>query len=405
MPLQDATVRTAKPEAKPYKMSDERGLFVLVHPNGSKYWRMKYRIDGKEKLLALGVYPEVGLKEARERRDDARKILDNGGDPASVKKTQKAVRTERAENTFKAVALEWYEKQKPLWSEGHANKTLAMLKNDTFKKLGDLPVAEITAPVILETLNTVQDRGALYTAGRVKESIGRVMRYAVATGRTHFDPVPALKGVLTAHVEKHMASVTDPKRLGEILRLWDTSTTGITVRSAMNLAPLVFVRIGELRRARWADIDFDKAEWRYLISKTQTPHIVPLSKQALALIEGMKPTSGHLEYVFPGRHDPKKPMSEAAINVALRRLGISTQEELTGHGFRAMARTMLDEVLGYPPHVIEHQLAHTVKDPLGRAYNRTAHLAERKKMMQAWADYLDKLKAGAEVIPFPKVAS
>ncbi len=405
MPLQDATVRTAKPEAKPYKMGDERGLFVLVHPNGSKYWRMKYRIDGKEKLLALGVYPEVGLKEARERRDDARKILDNGGDPANVKKTQKAVRTERAENTFKAVALEWYEKQKPLWSEGHANKTLAMLKNDTFKKLGDLPVAEITAPVILETLNTVQDRGALYTAGRVKESIGRVMRYAVATGRTHFDPVPALKGVLTAHVEKHMASVTDPKRLGEILRLWDTSTTGITVRSAMNLAPLVFVRIGELRRARWADIDFDKAEWRYLISKTQTPHIVPLSKQALALIEGMKPTSGHLEYVFPGRHDPKKPMSEAAINVALRRLGISTQEELTGHGFRAMARTMLDEVLGYPPHVIEHQLAHTVKDPLGRAYNRTAHLAERKNMMQAWADYLAKLKAGAEVIPFPKAAS
>ncbi len=405
MPLQDATVRTAKPEAKPYKMGDEGGLFVLVHPNGSKYWRMKYRIDGKEKLLALGVYPEVGLKEARERRDDARKILDNGGDPANVKKTQKAVRIERAENTFKAVALEWYEKQKPLWSEGHANKTLAMLKNDTFKKLGDLPVAEITAPVILETLNTVQDRGALYTAGRVKESIGRVMRYAVATGRTHFDPVPALKGVLTAHVEKHMASVTDPKRLGEILRLWDTSTTGITVRSAMNLAPLVFVRIGELRRARWADIDFDKAEWRYLISKTQTPHIVPLSKQALALIEGMKPTSGHLEYVFPGRHDPKKPMSEAAINVALRRLGISTQDELTGHGFRAMARTMLDEVLGYPPHVIEHQLAHTVKDPLGRAYNRTAHLAERKKMMQAWSDYLDKLKAGAEVIPFKKVAS
>lgn len=405
MPLQDATVRTAKPETKPYKMGDERGLFVLVHPNGSKYWRMKYRIDGKEKLLALGVYPEVGLKEARERRDDARKILDNGGDPANVKKTQKAVRIERAENTFKAVALEWYEKQKPLWSEGHANKTLAMLKNDTFKKLGDLPVAEITAPVILETLNTVQDRGALYTAGRVKESIGRVMRYAVATGRTHFDPVPALKGVLTAHVEKHMASVTDPKRLGEILRLWDTSTTGITVRSAMNLAPLVFVRIGELRRARWADIDLDKAEWRYLISKTQTPHIVPLSKQALALIEGMKPTSGHLEYVFPGRHDPKKPMSEAAINVALRRLGISTQDELTGHGFRAMARTMLDEVLGYPPHVIEHQLAHTVKDPLGRAYNRTAHLAERKKMMQAWADYLDKVKKGAKVIPLTKQAS
>ncbi len=405
MPLTDAEVRTAKPAATPYKMGDERGLFVLVHPNGSKYWRMKYRIDGKEKLLALGVYPEVGLKEARERRDDARKILDNGGDPSSVKKTQKATRIERAENTFKAVALEWYEKQKPLWSEGHATKTLAMLENDTFKKLGDLPVAEITAPVILETLNSVQDRGALYTAGRVKESIGRVMRYAVATGRINFDPVPSLKGVLTAHVEKHMASVTDPKRLGEILRLWDTSTTGITVRSAMKLAPLVFVRIGELRRARWADIDFDKAEWRYLISKTQTPHIVPLSKQALALIEGMRPTSGHLEYVFPGRHDPKKPMSEAAINVALRRLGISTQNELTGHGFRAMARTMLDEVLGYPPHVIEHQLAHTVKDPLGRAYNRTAHLAERKKMMQAWSDYLDKLKAGAAVIPFPKVAS
>ena len=407
MALTDAALRTAKPTDKPYKLSDGKGLFALVHPNGSKYWRLKYRYNGKEKTLALGVYPETGLKEARQRCDDARKLLANDTDPGTVKKVQKAARLADAENSFKAVSIEWLSKQKPAWSEGHYDRVYARLENNAWPKLGKLPISSIKPVTVLEALREIEKRNAHYMAGRVKETVGQVMRYAVATGRAEYDPTPSLKGALTAHVTKHMASVTDPKRVGEILRMFDAFTGSHAVRVALNLAPLVFARPGELRQMRWDELDLDGKLWDLPRGrmKMRESHLVPLSTQAVALIEEMRPHSGHLEHVFPGARDPKRAMSNAAINAALRRLGIDTQEELTGHGFRAMARTILRERLGFDSEWVESQLSHKKQGALGSAYDRTTFIEQRKEMMQAWADYLDKLKAGAEVIPFPKVAS
>lgn len=407
MALTDAAIRTAKPTDKPYKLTDGKGLFVLVHPNGSKYWRLKYRYDGKEKTLALGVYPETLLKEARQRCDEARKLLANDMDPVNVKKAQKAARLADAENSFKAVSIEWLSKQKPAWSEGHYNRVYARLENNAWPKLGKLPISSIKPVTVLETLREIEKRNAHYMAGRVKETVGQVMRYAVATGRAEYDPTPSLRGALTAHVTKHMASVTDPKRVGEMLRMFDGFSGSHTVRVALNLAPLVFARPGELRQMRWDELDLDGKLWDLPRGrmKMRESHLVPLSTQAVALIEEMRPHSGHLEYVFPGGRDPKRPMSEAAINAALRRLGIDTKDELTGHGFRAMARTILRERLGFDSEWVEAQLSHKKQGALGGAYDRTTFIEQRKKMMQAWADYLDKLKAGAEVIPFPKTAS
>ena len=407
MALTDAAIRTAKPAEKPYKLTDGKGLFVLVHPNGSKYWRLKYRYDGKEKTLALGVYPETLLKEARQRCDDARKLLANDVDPGNVKKAQKAARLADAENSFKAVSIEWLSKQKPAWSEGHYDRVYARLENNAWPKLGKLPISSIKPVTVLEALREIEKRNAHYMAGRVKETVGQVMRYAVATGRAEYDPTPSLKGALTAHTTKHMASVTDPKRVGELLRMFDAFSGTHAVRVALNLAPLVFARPGELRQMRWAELDLDGKLWDLPRGrmKMRESHLVPLSTQAVALIEAMRPHSGHLEHVFPGARDPKRPMSNAAINAALQRLGIDTQEELTGHGFRAMARTILRERLGFDSEWVEAQLSHKKQGALGNAYDRTTFIEQRKEMMQAWADYLDKLKAGAEVIPFPKVAS
>lgn len=407
MALTDAAIRTAKPTDKPYKLTDGKGLFVLVHPNGSKYWRLKYRYDGKEKTLALGVYPETLLKEARQRCDEARKLLANDMDPGNVKKAQKAARLADAENSFKAVSIEWLSKQKPAWSEGHYNRVYARLENNAWPKLGKLPISSIKPVTVLETLREIEKRNAHYMAGRVKETVGQVMRYAVATGRAEYDPTPSLKGALTAHTTKHMASVTDPKRVGELLRMFDAFSGSHAVRVALNLAPLVFARPGELRQMRWAELDLDGKLWDLPRGrmKMRESHLVPLSTQAVALIEEMRPYSGHLEHVFPGARDPKRPMSNAAINAALQRLGIDTQEELTGHGFRAMARTILRERLGFDSEWVEAQLSHKKQGALGSAYDRTTFIEQRKEMMQAWSDYLDKLKAGAEVIPFPKVAS
>lgn len=407
MALTDAAIRTAKPAQKPYKLTDGKGLFVLVHPNGSKYWRLKYRYDGKEKTLALGVYPETLLKEARQRCDDARKLLANDVDPGTVKKAQKAARLADAENSFKAVSIEWLSKQKPAWSECHYDRVYARLENNVWPKLGKLPISSIKPVAVLEALREIEKRNAHYMAGRVKETVGQVMRYAVATGRAEYDPTPSLKGALTAHTTKHMASVTDPKRVGELLRMFDAFSGTHAVRVALNLAPLVFARPGELRQMRWAELDLDGKLWDLPRGrmKMRESHLVPLSTQAVALIEAMRPHSGHLEHVFPGARDPKRPMSNAAINAALQRLGIDTQEELTGHGFRAMARTILRERLGFDSEWVEAQLSHKKQGALGSAYDRTTFIEQRKEMMQAWADYLDKLKAGAEVIPFPKTGS
>lgn len=398
MPLSDTAIRAAKPAEKPYKLPDEKGLFLLVHPNGSRYWRQKYRFDGKEKMLAHGVYPETSLKEARERRDDARKLLAQGIDPGEQRKAQKAAKQDRAANSFEVIAREWFAKNRGTWAPTHGDKIIARLENDVFPWLGGKAIAEITAPQVLEVLRRIEARGTLDTAHRAKGNISQVMRYAIATGRAERDPCPDLRGALPPARESNFASLTDPAKVAELLRAMDAFQGTHVVRAALRLAPLLFVRPGELRQAEWAGFDLEKGEWRYFVTKTKTEHTVPLSRQALAILQELQPLTGHRRYVFPGR-DPQKAMSEAAINAALRRMGYDTKTEITGHGFRAMARTILAEELHQKPEVIEHQLAHKVPDALGTAYNRTKFLKERKAMMQQWADYLDKLKAGADVIP------
>lgn len=396
MALTDLKVKTAKPKDKAYKLTDERGLFLLVTASGGKYWRWSYRFDGKQKTLALGIYPDVALSDARNRRDDSRKLLASGQDPSVVKAKAKVVRKDQIANSFESVAREWWEKQKALWTEKHAAKIMARLENDVFKMLGRKPVADIEAPDVLQVLRKIEERQAFYYAGRVRQTIGQIMRYAVATGRTRYDPVPSLKDALTVHVAKHMASVTEPQRVGELLRKFDGFNGTHTVFCALRLAPLVFGRIGELRKAKWKDIDLESGLWsiRAEDMKMREPHIVPLSSQAVALFREMLPYSDGYDYVFPSVRDPaNKSISENTINVALRRLGINTKDELTGHGFRAMARTMLRERLKVESEIIECQLSHVKRGALGAAYDRTVHLDARIEMMQQWADYLDRLKA------------
>ncbi|MGO9446410.1 MAG: tyrosine-type recombinase/integrase [Thiobacillaceae bacterium] len=398
MALTDTAIRNAKPAGKPMKLTDEKGLFLLVTPTGGKWWRLKYRFDRKEKMLSLGVYPEVGLKDARDSRDEARKLLANGIDPSENRKAQKTARTELAGNSFEAVAREWFAKQSPGWVKGHADKVIARLETNIFPWLGSRPIGEITAPDLLQSLRRIEARGALETAHRALQICGQVFRYAVQTGRTQRDPSAALRGALIPWKPKHYPALTEPTKVAALLSSIDNYQGNLITRSALRLLPLVFVRPGELRQAKWEEIDLNTAEWRYTVTKTNTPHIVPLASQAVEILRELHDLTGRSVYAFPGLRSHDRPMSENTINAALRYMGYD-QQVMTGHGFRAIARTLLDEVLRFEPHLIEHQLAHGVKDPLGRAYNRTKHLAERKKMMQAWADYLDTLKAGAEIIP------
>ena len=398
MPLTDTAIRNAKPGAKPAKLFDGRGLFLIVTPGGGKWWRFRYKFDAKEKLLSLGVYPDVALKDARERRDTARKLIAEGIDPGENRKAQKATKQDRAANSFEVVAREWYAKHAPNWAEHHGDRIIRRFERDIFPLIGGRPIADVTAPELLAAMRRIENRGALETAHRALGNCGQVFRYAVATGRAVRDPSGDLRGALPPFKGEHFAAVTDPKQAAELLRTLDGYQGTLTVACALRLAPLVFVRPGELRNAEWVDIDLDAAEWRYTVTKTDTAHIVPLATQAVAILRELHSLTGTGRYVFPGARTNGRPMSDNAILAAMRRMGIG-KDEMSGHGFRAMARTILDEVLGVRPDLIEHQLAHAVRDPNGRAYNRTAHLAERRKMMQEWADYLDKLKAGAEVIP------
>jgi integrase len=398
MPLTDTAVKNAKPGGKPFKLTDEKSLYLYIMPAGGKLWRMQYRFEGKQKVLALGKYPEVSLKEARERRDEAKKLLSNGCDPGAAKKAQKAAKMERSANSFETVAREWFEKWKTDKAESHSSKVIARLENDVFPWLGGVPVADVTAPMVLAVLRRIEDRGVIETAHRTKENISMAMRYAIATGRAERDPCPDLRGALSIYSRRHMAAITNPVEVGKLLWAIAAFKGTHVVRAALSFAPLVFVRPGELRAAKWEDIDFEKAEWRYFVTKTRTEHLVPLAHQTLEILRDLQPLTGAGEYVFPGR-DPKKPISNSTLNAALTRMGYDTKTEMTGHGFRAMARTLLAEELHFPPEVIEHQLAHAVPDTLGTAYNRTKYLKERREMMQAWADYLDKLKAGADVVP------
>jgi integrase len=401
MALTDTAIRNTKPADKPIKLFDGGGLFLHVTPAGQRYWRLKYRFAGKEKLLALGVYPEVGLKEARDRREEAKRQLGEGVDPSVERKVRKVATVERAANSFEAVAREWHTKYAPGWSESNSKKVLARLENDVFPWLGGRPIAELKAPELLAVCRRVESRGALDTAHRVLQTCGQIFRYAVATGRAERDPSGDLRGALPPAKGKHYAAPTDPKEVAGLLRMFDGFTGTFVVKCALLLAPMVFVRPGELRAAEWVDIDLDAAEWRFLSSKRDVPHIVPLSTQAIAILRDLHALTGHGRYLFPGARDKAKPMSEAAINAALKRMGVDTQKEFTGHGVRPIARTILREVLGFEAEVIELQLAHRKKDPNGAAYDRVAFLSVRKQMMQAWADYLDELRRGAKVIPLP----
>lgn len=393
MPLSDTAIRKAKPEAKPKKMADGGGLFLLLNPNGGKWWRLKYRFEGKEKLLSLGTYPEVSLKDARERRDQARKLLADGVDPSEHRKAIKASRAEENSNSFEVIAREWHSKQVNRWTERHSIRILARLDNDLFPLLGRHPITDITAPQLLAVLRRKEGKGAHYSARRLHQISSQIFRYAIATGRAERNPAPDLQGALQQAHKTHLAAITDPKAVGGLLRAIDSYDGTHVTRSALKLAPLLFVRPGELRQAEWAEIDLDTAEWNIPADKMKMreAHLVPLSHQAVAIFREIQPYTGGGRYVFPSARSPQRPMSDNAILSALRRMGFE-KDEMSGHGFRAMARTILDEVLHVRPDYIEHQLAHAVRDPNGRAYNRTAHLEERKKMMQLWADYLEKQK-------------
>ena len=398
--LTDIKVKTAKPKEKPYKLAAGRGLHLLVKSDGSKHWQFRFRFDGKENTLAIGRYPEVSLANAEKKATSALELLAEGINPSENKKAAKASKKGSLANNFEVVAREWaasYFKNK---SASHHERTLRRLELYLFPWLGSKPISDITAAQILEVVKRIANLNKLETAHRTLQATSQVFRHAVQTGRALRDPCVDLRGALPATVVKHMAAFTEPKEIAELLRAIDGFTGSFTVQTALRLSPLVFTRPSELRTAKWADIDLEANEWRYLVSKTKTMHLVPLSKQAAALFAQIKNVSGPGEFVFQGGHDPKKPMSAAAINAALKRLGYDTQQDITAHGFRAMARTILHERLNIDPYIIEHQLAHKVPDALGAAYNRTKFIEQRTAMMQAWADYLDELKVGAKVIPF-----
>ena len=394
MPLTDVAIRGAQPSKKSRKMFDGRGLYLEISPRGGKWWRIKYRFDGKDRRISLGVYPDVSLKEARRRCEDARRLLTKQIDPSEHRRALKAVRTQQASNSFEALAREWFSKYSPNWAHIHSSRVINRLERDVFPWIGGKPVASVSPSQLLAVVRRVEQRGALETAHRTLRNCGQVFRFAVATGRATLDPSVVLRGALPPVKGGHFAAQTDPKTIGPLLRVLGGYEGSLIVRCALRLAPLVFVRPGELRRAEWKDIDLEVGEWRFTITKTNTLHLVPLSRQAVEILRELYPLTGRGRYVFPSGRAPRgdRPMSDNAVLAALRRMGIG-KEEMTGHGFRAMARTLLDEVLGFRPDYIEHQLAHVVRDPLGRAYNRTAHLPQRRKMMQAWADYLDQLKA------------
>ena len=392
-PLTAVQVQNAKPKDSMYKMFDGGGLFLQVNPSGGKYWKMKYRrADGKEGLLTFGGYPEISLEQARRMRDEARAQRASGLDPGIVRQEEKAERRTRASNTFEAVSREWM--------EVHATKVKAqtlhiyrvLLEKSVFPLIGKRPIAEMKAPDFLTLLRRLEDQKQLYSVKRISIVCGMIMRFAVAAGKAEADPTPALRGSLKAHKTKHLAAMTDPKQVGRLLRTIDAYPGSFVVSTALKIAPYVFVRPGELQHARWEDIDFDACEWRYTTSKTNTPHIVPLVPQVMKLLQELYAFTGNGEWVFPSQRQKGGPMGKTSMLAALRSMGIR-DEEMTPHGFRAMARTLLDEVLGERYELIEHQLAHMVRDPNGRAYNRTVHLAERRRMMERWAQYLDELRA------------
>ena len=406
MPLTEVQIRTAKPIDKPQKLFDGGGLFLLVAPAGGKWWRLKYRFGGKEKLLSLGTYPQVPLKAARNKATDARRLIADGVDPSELRKVTGRAGGAADGETFQAVALEWFAKFKPTWVDSHSEKIRSRLERDLFPWLGHRPIKEITAPELLACLRRIEARGALDTAHRAHQNTGQIFRYAVATGKAERDPSGDLRGAMPPAKATHHASITEPKAVGDLLRAIDGYQGTLAVRCALRLAPLVFTRPGELRHAEWAEIDLAQAEWRIPAEKmkARAPHIVPLASQAVAILEEIRPLTGAGRYVFPSARSPKgdRPMSNNAVLAALRRLGFD-KDTMTGHGFRSMASTLLNEQ-GWHRDAIERQLAHAERDEVRAAYNYAEHLPERRRMVQAWADYLDGLRQGANVIPIRRAA-
>ncbi|MBN8727432.1 MAG: integrase arm-type DNA-binding domain-containing protein [Xanthomonadales bacterium] len=402
--LTDTKLRALRPRDRLYRVADANGLCIEVTPAGGKHWRYRYRFNGRASMLGLGEYPHVSLVEARRLRDEARTTLAAGASPALAARARREAQAERAENTFGAVALEWIDSHGASLAPATLKRERSMLDRFLMSSLGAIPVADVKTSDVLAALRRIQAQGRLESAHRVRALAGRIMRYAVATGRAERNPVADLAGALPTPETTHFAAPTEPVAVGELLRAIEGYSGYAVVTAALKLAPLVFVRPGELRTMRWADVDLDAAEWRYTATKTGTPHIVPLSTQAVTILTDLRALTGTSEFAFPSVRSWRRPISDNTLNAALRRLGYTT-EQMTAHGWRAVARTMLDERLGFAPHLIEHQLAHAVRDPLGRAYNRTSHLPERRKMMQAWADYLDTLRTGANVVPIKRRAS
>jgi integrase len=417
----DVTIRNIKPGDARKRLNDGDGLYLKLFVKGGAHgWRLDYTVAGVRKTLSLGTYPDTGLALARKKADEARRLVSQGIDPSDVRKSMKAdaLRVRQAQqladaglppaDSFEAVAREWLSTvHAAKVSDGQSERTRLRLEREVFPWLGRVPIATVKAPALLECLRRVEARGALGTAHRVKQACGQVFRYGIATGRCERDPAADLRDALASVVVTHHPAITDPKRVGELLRALDAYKGHFVTRAALQLAPLVFQRPGELRRAEWSEMDLDAAVWTIAAGRmkrtkqgkaTGADHVVPLSVQAVAVLRELQPLTGHARYVFPSLRTDDRPISDNAVLSALRRMGFP-KDEMTGHGFRAMARTMLAERLGVDESVIEAQLAHNVRDSLGRAYNRTEFLEQRRAMMQTWADYLDRLRKGGHVIP------
>lgn len=396
--LTDPKLRHLKSRPKLYRVADAGGLCIEVPPSGSRLWRFRYRYAGRQKMLSLGHYPEVSLSEARELRDKARALLREGTDPSYQRQVDELNRRTAADNTFEAIGREWLAREEV--AEVTAEKNRWLLETFAFPYLGRRPIADITPRELLAVLRKVEARGKLETAQRLKQKCGQVFRYAILEGKTEIDPTGSLKGALKTPKTKHHAAITEPKAIGELLRAIDGFSGHYVTLAALKVAPLVFVRPGELRKAEWSEFDLDAGEWRIPAErmKMKAAHLVPLSRQAVNVLRELHPLTGSGRYVFPSIRTNRQPMSENTVTAALRRLGY-TGDEMTWHGFRAMAATRLNE-LGWNPDAIERQLAHAESNKVREAYTHAAeYLAERRKMMQAWADYLEGLKAGANVIP------
>jgi integrase len=402
MSLTNMECRNVRPQDRTVRHWDKHGLYLEVSPSGGRWWRFKYRIAGREKRLSLGVYPDVDLKRARARCDDVRKLVAAGIDPSVQRKAKKQAAA--MQNTFEAIAREWYHKEAETWNPDHAKRVLSSLERDVFPCVGARPANEIETPEIVAIMRRIEARGVRETTHRVLQRVAEIFRFAVAAGTCVRNPAADMASVLAPKPKvKHFPAITEPTAFGQLLRSFDDYSGTFIVKSALKLAPLLAVRPNELRKAKWTALNLDAAEWSFQASKDGPQLIVPLSRQALAVLRDLQRLTGNGDYLFPSARSTKRPMSDNAILAALRRMEIPA-DVATGHGFRASFRTLGAEQLNFPVEWLEMQLGHRVKDPLGRAYNRTTFLPERRKMMQVWSDYCDRLKAGGEVVEMAKRA-